>query len=251
MKQVEKAHLFKDQHSKNNPETLYKIWDAGGAKAVADAGAKAIATGSWSIASAHGFEDGEAIPLNFALQIVARIGENVDLPVTVDFEGGYAVVPKDVAANVRKVLATGAVGINFEDRVVGGKGLHSVAVQVERLIAIRQVADAENVPLFVNARTDLFLDSDPQTHAGLVDDALDREAAYAKAGADGFFIPGLTDTALIEKIANGASLSVNVMRMGALGSPNDVSNLGVSRISYGPGPYFNAMRDLKSKASAI
>lgn len=251
MTQTDKAQAFKEMHSTQNPIVLYNIWDAGGAKAIADAGSKAVATGSWSIAAAHGYKDGEAMPLDFVLKIVQRIVQSVDLPVTVDFEGGYAALPDDVAANGLKVIKAGAVGINFEDQVVKGEGLYTIEQQASRLKGIRQMAECENMPLFVNARTDLFLGSDPARHNDLVDEALEREAAYAEAGADGFFIPGLTDTALIAKITAAASLPVNVMMMAAIGSPTDVANLGVSRISYGPGPYLNAIRDLKSRYGSI
>lgn len=86
-------------------------------------GSKAVATGSWSIAAAHGDEGGEAIPLDFVMKIVERIVQSVDVPVTVDFEGGYAASPDAVAANCLKVINAGAVGINFEDQVVKGDGL--------------------------------------------------------------------------------------------------------------------------------
>lgn len=107
------------------------------------------------------------------------------------------------------------------------------------------------MPLFMNARTDRFLGSDPATHNNLVDEALEREAAYASAGADGFFIPGLTEPDLIAKISAAASLPVNVMMMEETGSPTDVVDLGVSRISYGPGPYVNAVSDLKARYRSI
>jgi 2-methylisocitrate lyase-like PEP mutase family enzyme len=251
MNQVEKAHAFRSLHITGAPLVLYNIWDASGAKVIASGGAQAVATGSWSLAAAHGFEDGEAIPLEFLLNIAARIVQSVDLPVSIDFEGGYAIAPDQVAANVGKLIDIGAVGLNFEDRVVGGVGLHSVELQSQRLAAIRQCADDRGVALFVNARTDLFLGSDPETHAGLVAAALEREAAYAKAGADGFFIPGLTDKALIKQITAAASLPVNVMMMGDLKTPQDVTDLNVSRISYGPTPFFNALNDLKKQYNAI
>ncbi|MEP4195729.1 MAG: isocitrate lyase/phosphoenolpyruvate mutase family protein [Aliishimia sp.] len=251
MTQALKAQTFKDLHSQEDPIVLYNIWDAGGAKAIADAGSKAIATGSWSIAAAHGYKDGQAIALDFVLQIVERIAQSVDLPVSVDFEGGYSEAPDEVAANVLKVLKAGAIGINFEDRIVGGAGLYSLEHQAERIKAIRQMSTSEDMALFINARTDLFLGSDPATHESLVDQALEREAAYAEAGADCFFIPGLTDTTLIKKITSGASLPVNVMTLGAIKSPADIAGLGASRLSYGPAPYAKAIKDLKERYGAI
>lgn len=251
MSQVEKANRFKDLHRKGNPVVLYNIWDAGGAKTLARRGARAIATGSWAMAAAHGFEDGEAIPLDLVLTIVDRITRTVDLPVTVDFEGGYAVAPEDVAENVLRVMRAGAVGINFEDRIVRGAGLHPIPVQAGRIRAIRAAAEAQGVPLFVNARTDLFLGTDPETHPTRVAEALDRAAAYAEAGADGFFVPGLTDTGLISHIAEAVSLPVNVMMTGAFQSVATAAALGAARVSFGPGPYRRAMSDLAERFDAL
>ncbi|MCB1624857.1 MAG: isocitrate lyase/phosphoenolpyruvate mutase family protein [Pseudomonadales bacterium] len=181
MSQADKARAFKALHVPENPLVLYNIWDAGGAKAVAKAGAKAVATGSWSVAAAHGFADGEAIPLDFALIIVERIVQSVDVPVTVDFEGGYSEAPEQVAANVLRVMKAGAVGINFEDQIVNGEGLYSIADQAARIAAVRKAADAAGVPLFINARTDVFLKADATAiHADLMGEALTRQKPMQK-----------------------------------------------------------------------
>lgn len=247
MNQSEKAIHFKSLHAKGDPLVLYNIWDAGGAKALAEAGAKASATGSWSVAAAHGFEDGETIPLDFVLQIVARIARSVDIPLTVDFEGGYAVEPEKITENVIKIIKAGAIGVNFEDQVVQGDGLYTIPTQVERIKAVRKAAGQVNIPLFINARTDLFLAADESEHEALVAKAVEREAAYAEAGADGFFVPGLTQIPLIERIVKEASCPINVMMMGGMNSISDIANIGVSRASFGPRPYFDAMSDLTER----
>lgn len=251
MSQAEKATRLASLHQKGSPLVLYNIWDAGGAKAVEDAGAPAVATGSWSMAAAHGYYDGEAIPLDFVLRIVGRISASVDVPVTVDFEGGYATGPDEVAENVRKVIRAGAVGINFEDRVVKGEGLHAISAQTARIRAIKAVAADEGILLVLNARTDLFLGTDPASHEDHLAQALEREAAYAEAGADCFFVPGLTDARLIFEVTERASLPVNVMMTGELTSIKDVALLGVSRASYGPGPFFEFLANLKAACTSI
>lgn len=251
MTQSDKANAFAAMHVKGDPLVLYNIWDAGGAKALAKAGAKAVATGSWSVAAAHGYADGEEIPLDFVLQIVSRIATGVDLPLSVDFEGGYAEEPGALGDNIRKVIQAGAVGVNLEDRVVAGQGLYPLETQSKRIAAARAGSEAEGVPLFVNARTDLFLGTDPATHEGAVPEAIERAAAYAEAGASGFFIPGLTRRDLIEKITSTVSLPVNVMMMGELSSLSDVAAMGVARASYGPGPYRIAMKDLAAQFSQL
>lgn len=196
--QIDKAAFFRSLHIPHDPLILYNIWDAGSAKAVAAAGAKAIATGSWSVAAAQGYQDGEEFPLSDALAMVARITRSVDAPVTVDFEGGYAADPETVGQNVRRLLALGVVGLNFEDQVVDGQGLYSIEDQVARLRAVREAADALGIPAFINARTDVFLKAESDMEpASLLNDALARAAAYAEAGADGFFVPELTDKTVL------------------------------------------------------
>ena len=203
------------------------------------------------MAAAHGYADGEAIPLSLVLIIVERIATSVGLPLTVDFEGGYATHPDGITENVRKVIQAGAIGINFEDQIVKGEGLYKTSVQVERLKAVRHAAGLEGVPLFINARTDLFLGAAPSTHDTLIATAIDRAVAYADAGADGFFIPGLTDLALIKEIIDSVSLPVNVMMMGELSSVGKVAGIGVSRASYGPAPYFNAMSNISEQYKSL
>ena len=246
MSQAEKAKEFAALHVKGNPVILYNAWDAGSAKAIADAGAKAIATSSWSVAAAQGYSDGEDLPIAIAEQIVARIASSVELPVSVDFEGGYSDDDHQLAANISKLLDLGVIGINFEDRIVKGKGLYDIDRQANRIAEIRRAAEHKGIPLFINARTDVFF-----RNSGDVEEALQREKAYAAAGASGFFIPGVTDADQIKRIASEATLPVNVMVMEGLPSNEKLATLGVARVSYGPIPYIEAMDELQKKVWAL
>jgi 2-methylisocitrate lyase-like PEP mutase family enzyme len=250
MNQSEKAARFAALHVKGAPLLLYNAWDAGSAQSILDAGAQAIATSSWAIAEAQGYRDGEAIPVGLVEQIVARIAGTIDVPVTVDFEGGYSDDDTVLAANVSRMLDLGIVGMNFEDRVVQGVGLYAVDRQAHRIATIRDAADKKGVNLFINARTDVFLgqQGDPAQSVG---DALDRAKAYASAGASGLFIPGLQDDALIGRICDGTALPVNVMVMDGVPSNERLAKLGVARISYGPIPYISAMKALKEDALKV
>jgi 2-methylisocitrate lyase-like PEP mutase family enzyme len=134
--------------------------------------------------AAHGYEDGESIPLSFVEQVIARIAKAVKLPVTVDAEGGYSDDPDTCAENIERLVSCGAVGINFEDRFVSKSGLHTIEAQCVRIAAIRHMADARGIPLFINARTDLFLGTGIAPESGF-DEAVKRAMAYAKAGASG------------------------------------------------------------------
>src|ERR1700750_528308 len=115
MQQPAKAKRSAKLHVRGSPLLLYNAWDAGSAKAIADAGAPAIATSSWSVAEAHGYRDGQHIPVVFARQIVARIAAAVDVPVSVDFEGGYSEDNGELAENAGRLIDVGVIGINFED----------------------------------------------------------------------------------------------------------------------------------------
>ena len=252
MSQVEKAEEFARLHRKGDPLVLFNIWDAGSAKAVTEAGAKALATGSWSVAAANGFGDGEAVPLSLLAVITRLISVTSHLPVSVDFEGGYALEPDAVAANVEKIMDHGAIGINFEDQVIGGRGVHPIETQVPRIRAIREMATRREIPLFINARTDLFLqENDTAHHQLLLDEAYRRADAFAEAGASGFFAPGLVDAELIEALCDRSPLPVNIMVRPATPDNITMAGLGVSRISYGPAPYRTVMGMLKSEAEAL
>ncbi|WP_163881552.1 isocitrate lyase/PEP mutase family protein [Rhizobium laguerreae] len=252
MNQNEKAKAFGALHRKGDPVVLYNIWDAGTAKAVADGGAKALATGSWSVAAAHGYADGEKLPMSVLVETAKSITAAVDLPLSVDFEGAYSAEPEGAAANVAKLVEAGAVGINFEDQVVGGNGLYPIERQAARISAIRAMAEGKGIPFFINARTDLFLaESDLSKHAGLVDEAIERGKAYAASGGSGFFVPGLIDPALIERICAASPLPVNIMMRTGAPDVKTLARLGVGRVSYGPGPYRSMMEKLKQEAAAI
>ncbi|HYI39130.1 MAG TPA: isocitrate lyase/phosphoenolpyruvate mutase family protein [Allosphingosinicella sp.] len=245
----DKARAFAALHRPGDPVILYNAWDAGSAQAVAEAGAKAIATGSASVAAAHGFQDAEALPLELALASAARIVAAVELPVTVDFEGAYAVEPETGAANIGRLAETGAIGCNFEDQVIGGEGLHPVDAQAVRIKAARSAVGSD---FFINARTDLFLKTKAATHApAAIDEAIARARAYAEAGASGFFVPGLVDLDQLAQICAASPLPVNFMAFPGAPEASAVAAAGVARISHGPFPYKLAMKALKEAAEAI
>jgi len=200
------------------------------------------------VAGAYGFDDGEDLPLELALSNAERIVASVGVPVTIDFEGGYAVEPEEVAANVAKLAATGAIGCNFEDQVVGGDGMHPVELQARRIAAVRQRVGDD---FFINARTDFFLQAKAADHDGaLADAAIERARAYANAGASGFFIPGLTDLALVERIVIASPLPVNAMTWPGAPTREQWANAGIARISYGPGPFRQMQKWLEEAARA-
>lgn len=240
---------FAALHVPGAPLVLVNVWDAGSARAVAAAGAKAIATGSASVAAANGYSDAEALPLDLALGNARRIVGAVDLPVSIDFEGGYAVDPGAVASNVALLAATGAIGCNFEDQVIGGSGMHAAQTQAARIAAIRAATGPD---FFINARTDIFLQAPAETHdAAKVDHAIARAHAYAAAGASGFFVPGLADLDLLARVCRESPLPVNFMAFPGAPDAAAVAAAGVARISHGPFPFRAAMRAVEAAAAAL
>ena len=231
-------------HVPGDPVVLYNIWDVGSARAVVAAGAKALATGSHPVADAQGWPDGQQVPIDFALANAKRIVDAVELPVTVDFEGAYSADPEECGANVRRLAETGAVGCNFEDQVIGGEGVHPLDLQVRRIAAIRKAVGSD---CFINARTDLFLKTQTYDDA-LVDQVIERGKAFADAGANGFFVPRLSDPAQIERVVREVPLPLNVIAFPGAPDKKVWAEAGVARISHGPFPHRALMATLTDMA---
>ena len=252
MTQQEKANLFAKLHVKGKPLVLTNIWDAGSARVVEAGGAKALATGSHSVAAAHGFEDGERLPLELVLANLKRIVASATLPVSLDVESGYGESAEEVAATVEEVIKAGAVGINLEDQIIRGEGRYSIQAQSERIAAVRKVADMLGVPLFINARTDVYLQTKPEAHGEAhLEEALSRAQAYADAGASGFFAPGLLEAQAIKTLCDASPLPVNIMLTNDTPNVQQLAALGVARISLGPGPYRRVVDTLRQEGLGI
>ncbi|MFD4555120.1 isocitrate lyase/phosphoenolpyruvate mutase family protein [Streptomyces sp. NPDC058469] len=225
----DRALAFRALHVPGRPLVLPNAWDAASARIVEDAGASAVATTSAGLAWALGVPDGDRLDRERALEAVARITATVAVPVSADIESGFANDPEGVADTVRAVLAAGAVGVNIEDALYGGEGvLRPVAEQAERIAAAREAADAEGVPLFVNARIDTFLRG-----AGGVDATLERAAAFRAAGADGIFVPGAVEPGTVKELADGIDAPLNVLVGPGAPPVAELAALGVARVSAG------------------
>lgn len=239
---------FAKLHVAGDPVVLFNVWDAGSAAAVAKSGAKAVATGSASVAMANGFGDGQEVPIEFALSNAERIARAIELPLTVDFEGGYATDAEELTVNGRRLVETGAIGCNFEDQVVGTDRLYGIADQVERIGALRAGVGTE---FFINVRTDLFLKAPAGDHDNaLVDQAIERGKAYEASGANGYFIPGLADLTLVERICRAVGLPVNAMHLPNGPSRSEWASAGVARVSHGPFPFMAMQEWLTGQARA-
>ena len=205
---------------------LPNAWDAGSARLAQAAGARAIATSSAAVAWAHGWPDGDLLPVDLLLQTTRAVAGAVDLPVTIDIEGGYSDDPARVGELATALLAAGAVGINIED------GSKDPALLCAKIAAVRAAATAAGVDLFINARIDTWLRG-LAAPAQRVTETLARAARYRAAGANGLFAPGVTDTGEIAGLVAGTDLPVNVLAWTGLPDAARLEALGVRRFSAG------------------
>ena len=226
---------------------LVNVWDAASARTVASLpGCRAIATASWAIAAARGLADGEAIGREGMLEAVRCVADSVALPVTADLEGGYGQTPADVGETIARAIAAGAVGCNLEDGVRDGELLRDAEDAAARVAAARARADAEGVPVVINARTDVYLRGADDPEAAIL-----RGQAYARAGADCIFVPGVRDRATIRELVAGIDAPVSILAAPGAPSVSELQQLGVARVSFGPGPMGVALAALARIASDL
>jgi 2-methylisocitrate lyase-like PEP mutase family enzyme len=226
--------------NKNGIYVLPNAWDAGSAVLSANAGAKVVATTSAGVSWGKGLPDGQKMTRDVAVSVVREIAAAVDVPVSADIESGYGPEASDVAQTVRAIVDAGAVGINLEDSGAPDGGLFSDAAQAARIKAAREAATEAGLPnLAINARTDVYL-AGIGAPEGRYDETLRRARAYAEAGADTIFVPGLTDLEVIAKFVGDSPIPVNIM-VGP-GSPTigELGKAGVRRASLGASVAFAA-----------
>jgi 2-methylisocitrate lyase-like PEP mutase family enzyme len=227
--QTDSAEAFASLHKAGDPLLLANAWDVASAVAVQAAGARAIATTSAGVAWSLGVRDAGGLDAHHAAAVIGRIAGAVSVPVSADIEAGYGDSPDAVATTVAAVVRAGAVGVNLEDRR-DGASLFAAAQQAERLAAAR--AAAGDVPVWINARTDIFLSQACSSTRAGVAAALERAAVYKAAGADSLFVPGLVNLRAIAELAAGP-LPVAVMVWPGAPAVAQLTAAGVVRISLG------------------
>jgi 2-methylisocitrate lyase-like PEP mutase family enzyme len=233
MSQPEKANLFRQLHNRSRILVLPNAWDVVSARLVEQAGFPAIATTSAGVAWMLGYPDGQYIRREEMLDIVRRIAKSVAVPLTADMEAGYGNTPQDAANTARGVVEAGAVGLNLEDAAHNEKqALVDVALHVEKIKAVREVAAATGVPLVLNARTDVYLASVGEP-AERFEHAVRRANAYREAGADCLFVPGVRDAETIGRLVKEIDGPVNILAGPGSPSAPDLEKLGVARMSVG------------------
>ena len=219
------ANRFRARHRGDGVLILPNAWDAGTARLMESLGAEAIATTSSGVAWAHGYPDGDALPITTYAEAVREIARVVSCPVSVDAEGGYSADPDEVREHLLRLIDAGAVGFNLED------GHGPPALLCKKIEAARAAGQKAGVDVFINARTDVFLKG--LAPGRELEETLRRAAEYSSAGADGLFVPSCTSPAQIEAIVRGQALPLNVMARPTLPPLETLTRLGVRRLSAG------------------
>jgi 2-methylisocitrate lyase-like PEP mutase family enzyme len=231
--QAEKAERLRALHQGPKILVLPNAWDVASARVIEEMGYPAIATSSAAIAATLGYPDGQRISRNEMLEVVGRIARAVRVPVTADAESGYGTTPQDAAQFAKDLLATGAVGLNFEDITGDTESSHvELGAQIARIEALRDTAKSLGVPLVINARTDIFLMPIGPAETRL-ERTIDRLRAYRGAGADCVFVPGVADRDIIAKLVQAIDAPLNILTSPTCPPIPELERLGVRRVSLG------------------
>jgi 2-methylisocitrate lyase-like PEP mutase family enzyme len=229
-----KAIALRELHRARKILVLPNAWDCLSARIFEQAGFPAIATTSGGVAAVFGYPDGQRISSREMLQMAGRIAQTVSVPVTADLEAGYGASPNEIADVIREAIGFGIVGANIEDGQGPNQPLAEVARQVEVIRAIREAADACDVPLVLNARVDVYLRG-VRDDASRFDQTLHRATTYRDAGADCIFPIGLHDRDTIARLVKELRFPVNIMAGHGAPPISELEKIGVARVTFGSG----------------
>ena len=245
---ADKATMLTSLHIPGQPLIVVNIWDAVTARIVAGAkGVKALATASHAVSFAHGVPDNEGLTVEQALEAARIISGAVTIPVSVDFEKGYAADAAGVRDNVARLIEAGAAGLNIEDSLASASGpLRDLESAVARVAAARAAADAAGVPLAINARVDSLV-SNPADWAG----AMERANRYLDAGATSIFVLRLPTEGLVERAIRDINGPVSVISNPTSVSLKKLAELGIARVSFGPGVLGLILAHLQKAATTL
>jgi 2-methylisocitrate lyase-like PEP mutase family enzyme len=237
----EKCDLLRSLHVPGRPLVLPNGWDVPSARAIVAAGFRVVATTSGGVAETLGYEDEHRAPPEEMFAAAARIARSVDVPVTVDAEGGYGLAPAEV---VDALFRAGAAGCNLEDTDHSAGRLKDPALHAEWLADVRSSASDRGYRLVVNARVDVFLADRTRSQGDLVGEAIDRARAYREAGADCIYPIFLREESFIASFVEAVDAPVNILALPQAPSPSRLAELGVARVSYGSAIHRRVMDSL-------
>ncbi len=205
-------------------------------------GFPAAATASAAISSSLGYPDHENIKLSTHLEIIRRIAGSVEIPVSVDFEGGYSENISELKNSITQLLETGAAGINIEDNINDGKAIRESNEQCERIAAVRETAANAGIDLVINARADFFLVNQGKPKEEIEDEIIKRAKAYVQAGADCIYPIGITDRDTLIRLRKNISSPINVLGAPQSESLSSLQDIGINRVSFGPYVFRSIMK---------
>jgi len=239
-------------HTGSQPLVLPNAWDAASASVFFKAGFPAIATTSSGVAAAYGYSDGQHLPLALLLTTIEQITRTVDCPVTADIEAGFGDTMDAVLQTIRAAIAAGAVGINIEDSTKHDTPtLVDITYQIALLKAIRALGESLDMPIVINARTDVFLLPTGGDTPTRIAQAAQRLNAYCEAGADSLFPIGVSDPNTIAQLVQAVHGPINILSGPTTPSIPALAQLGVARVSFGSGPLRAALGRLQRVAQEL
>ena len=240
---------FKKLHSNGSLFTLPNAWDAASALVIERLGYPAVATSSSAVAGSLGYQDGENMSFEEYLFVIRRILRSVRIPVTVDLEMGYGNTGEEILANVLTLASLGVAGINLEDSHIDktGRHLQGAGVFAEKIAFLKQHLLDQQIDLFLNIRCDTWLLGVKDARA----ETRTRVTLYTATGADGIFLPCISDEEDIADAVAHTDLPVNVMWVPGLPAQDRLESLGVRRLSMGPYFYNHAYSSLEELAQSF
>ena len=247
MSQAAKAQILLTLHNNGKLLILPNVWNPIGARMLESKSFPAVATASAAIAESLGYSDGEQLKLDSMLDMIARIVRSVNVPVTADLEAGYSESISGLQENISRLLDTGAVGINFEDSWDDSAYLRPIPEQVERIQAIRAMAEKRGIHLVINARADSFFAEGFSSLEDRIEDVITRANAYFKAGADCIYPIGAGDKETLKVLRQRINAPINVLASAKTASLKELQEIGINRVSFGP----YIFRSLLAKESAM
>ncbi|MEO6220137.1 MAG: isocitrate lyase/phosphoenolpyruvate mutase family protein [Ginsengibacter sp.] len=252
LNQNEKVKQFYNLHHTGKLLILPNIWDCLGAMLLEDLSYPAIATASASVAFTNGYDDGQNFPFDVLLTLLRKIVISVDVPVTADIESGFAETDIQLQENIKQLIDTGVVGINIEDTDKKTNTLLPTEIQCRKIKLVKKVSEEMNVPLFINARTDVYIHGKNfETQGSKLEETLQRGMAYKSAGADCFFPIVMQKSDDIRRVVDQLQMPVNILIVAGIPQLNVLNEIGVARVSLGPSFLKIAIKSMKNLAMKL
>ncbi len=235
------AQDFRKLHRAPPILLLPNCWDPMSARIFEAAGFPAMATTSGGLSWALGYPDGEKAPWPDVVAATRRIVDTVRVPVSADIEEGFGDTPDAVGRNVAEIVRAGAIGINLEDGTARpDQPVRPIADAAARIRAARAAADAEGVPIVINARVDLYL-KQVGDEASRFAETVRRAETYMAAGADCIFPFALADLEVIRKLAVAIKAPINIVARAGTPPLRQLEAAGAARVSIASGPTLAVM----------